>query len=208
MTAAQIGGGEALSVPVIASHLGMGGIWLIPLVGFTKIFGQYFLVSHAVITGRTFMDHLHDRPWWLRWMFFYTLLGGWSGSVFLLAISLALFTSMYAPAYGISRFWEDSFGYMNGFERFDVRRTTFFRLCLGVFVTIPLALNLLDINPLLLFSVGGILFAPIIALLYLVALYLLFSDVEVASLRPRSKVLVTLALVASFPTLLSSLLSI
>lgn len=139
---------------------------------------------------------------------FTSVFGGWSGTLFLFAISLALFTSMYAPAYGISRFWEGSFGYMDGFERFGVRRTTFFRLCLAVFVAIPLALNLTGINPLLLFSVGGILFAPIIALLYLVALYLLFSDVGVPSLRPHNRVLVALALIASFTTLLSSLLSI
>ncbi|MFB6282288.1 MAG: Nramp family divalent metal transporter [Haloferacaceae archaeon] len=75
-TASQIGGGEALSVPVGGAYLGMNGIWLIPLITFTKIFGQYFLVRYGVMSGDTFLDALYEQPWWLKWIFYYVVLGG------------------------------------------------------------------------------------------------------------------------------------
>jgi manganese transport protein len=75
-TASQIGGGEALSVPVGGAYLGMRAIWLIPLITFTKIFGQYFLVRYGVMSGDTFLDALYDQPKWLKWIFYYVFLGG------------------------------------------------------------------------------------------------------------------------------------
>ncbi|MFB6109171.1 MAG: Nramp family divalent metal transporter [Haloplanus sp.] len=75
-TASQIGGGEVLSVPLGGAYLGMEGIWLIPLITFTKIFGQYYLVRYGVMTGDTFLDALHERSWWLKWIFYYVFLGG------------------------------------------------------------------------------------------------------------------------------------
>jgi len=75
-TASQIGGGEALSVPVGGAYLGMEAIWLIPLITFTKIFGQYYLVRYGVMSGDTFLDALYDQPAWLRWIFYYVFLGG------------------------------------------------------------------------------------------------------------------------------------
>ena len=75
-TASQIGGGEALSVPVGGAYLGMQAIWLIPLITFTKIFGQYYLVRYGVMSGNTFLDALFDEPAWLRWIFYYVFLGG------------------------------------------------------------------------------------------------------------------------------------
>lgn len=416
-TSAQIGGGEALSVPVIAAALGMEAIWLIPLVGFTKIFGQYYLVSQGVVSGETFQARLAEKPWWLRWIFWYVVIGGvfyamgisghlattagawefmlpgsttvwmviitllsfglviirrydiiektatvflwvflamvtivalllfpgpeewitglttfpgqvdalggggiyivavsfgwigagfaptttyvwyakdrgmgmfgalndghevdlddltpeetkrlqgwntvvlwqnivasivlvvfsmllwvasaqtlyeqgirpsgfgavtemagiftgtfgsWSGNLLLIAVSLALFTSMFAPAYGVSRIWEDSFGYIGGFEKFDIDRTLFYRVAVVVFLLIPLVLNLVIGAPLILFSVGGILFAPIIGLLYLVAIYLFFTDMP-ESLKPTRWWALILAVFAAVSALLSSFLSI
>jgi Mn2+/Fe2+ NRAMP family transporter len=75
-TASQIGGGEALSVPLGGAYLGMEGIWLIPLITFTKIFGQYFLVRYGVMAGDTFLEQLFREPWWLKWIFYYVMAGG------------------------------------------------------------------------------------------------------------------------------------
>ena len=75
-TASQIGGGEALSVPVGGAYLGMQAIWLIPLITFTKIFGQYYLVRYGVMSGETFLSALFKQPTWLRWVFYYVFLGG------------------------------------------------------------------------------------------------------------------------------------
>nr|WP_283102303.1 Nramp family divalent metal transporter [Haloplanus sp. XH21] len=75
-TASQIGGGEVLSVPLGGAYLGMEGIWLIPLITFTKIFGQYYLVRYGVMTGDTFLDALYEKGWWLKWIFYYVFLGG------------------------------------------------------------------------------------------------------------------------------------
>jgi manganese transport protein len=75
-TASQIGGGEALSVPVGGAYLGMNAIWLIPLITFTKIFGQYYLVRYGVMSGETFLDALYRQPKWLKWVFYYVFLGG------------------------------------------------------------------------------------------------------------------------------------
>ncbi|PSQ23860.1 hypothetical protein BRD01_05510 [Halobacteriales archaeon QS_8_65_32] len=75
-TASQIGGGEVLSVPLGGAYLGMEGIWLIPLITFTKIFGQYFLVRYGVMSGDTFLNALFEQPWWLKWIFYYVFLGG------------------------------------------------------------------------------------------------------------------------------------
>jgi Mn2+/Fe2+ NRAMP family transporter len=75
-TASQIGGGEALSVPVGGAYLGMQAIWLIPLITFTKIFGQYYLVRYGVMSGETFLEALFDQPAWLKWIFYYVFLGG------------------------------------------------------------------------------------------------------------------------------------
>lgn len=53
----------------------MEGIWLIPLVGFTKIFSQFYLVSQGVVSGDTFQARLAEKPWYLRWIFYYVVLG-------------------------------------------------------------------------------------------------------------------------------------
>lgn len=415
-TSAQIGGGEALSVPVIAAALGMEGIWLIPLVGFTKIFGQFYLVSQGVVSGETFQSRLAEQPWYLRWIFYYVVLGGffyamgisghlattagawqailpsstaiwmviitlisfslvitkrydvvektstlllwvflamvtvvailnfpgpqewvtgftsypgqvealggsgifiiavafgwigagyaptttyvwyakdkgmgmfnvtnggdeieqedltleevnrlrgwhdvvlwqnlvasvilvafsmalwvaaaqtlhvegirpagfeavaqmasiftgtygaWSGNLLLIAVSFALFSSMFAPAYGVSRIWEDSFGYLGGFEDFDVDRALVFRAGVVFFLLTPLALNLWLGKPLILFSIGGILFAPIIGLLYLLAIYLFFNDMR-EELKPYRWWALILGIAAAVLTLISSISS-
>ena len=75
-TASQIGGGEALSIPVGGAYLGMQAIWLIPLITFTKIFGQYYLVRYGVMSGNTFLSALYEQPRWLKWIFYYVFLGG------------------------------------------------------------------------------------------------------------------------------------
>jgi len=74
-TASQIGGGEALSVPIVAAFLGLEGLWLIPVVAFTKIFGQYYLVRYGVITGTTFLEAVWQRKL-LRWLFYWIMFGG------------------------------------------------------------------------------------------------------------------------------------
>jgi manganese transport protein len=417
-TASQIGGGEVLSVPVIAAFLGMDAIWLVPVVGLTKIFGQFYLVSHAVMTGETFIERLIDKPWWMKWIAMYAILGGvfyaigisghlattagafqsilplsntvwmvllvviafllvytrnydiiekvslvtlwlflgmvavvatmlfpplsdwisgltafpgqvgalggsgwyvialsfgwtgagfastvayvwfakdkgmgmlkpyskdldleredltdvergnlkgwyrvvlyqniiasvllvtfsmalwvasaqtlhpqgirpegfeavtqmasiftqfygdWSGVVFLVAVSLALFSSIYAPAYGIPRLWEDAFGSLGGFERFDISRKRLYQVFVGLFVVTPLAMNLVIGNPLILFAIGGILFAPIVGLLYLAAIYLLYSEISDPRLLPQNKLILALALIAAATTILSSVLAV
>lgn len=75
-TASQIGGGEVLSVPLGGAFLGMEGIWLIPLITFSKIFGQYYLVRYGVMSGDTFLAGLYRQRWWLKWIFYYVFLGG------------------------------------------------------------------------------------------------------------------------------------
>jgi manganese transport protein len=416
-TASQIGGGEVLSVPIIAAYLGMDAIWLIPVVGLSKIFGQFFLVSQAVMTGNSFIDRLARKPWWLRWIFYYAILGGmfyamgisghlattagafqsilplsneiwmgilvvlafglvstrtydkiekislvslwlflgmvliigvmlfpsisawidgltafpghvgalggsgwyiialsfgwtgagfastiayvwfakdkgmgmlkpysdgldlnredltnqerenlsgwyrivfyqnaiasvllvtfsmalwvaaartlhpqgirpsgfgavsemaniftqfyggWAGVIFLVAVSLALFSSIYAPAYGISRMWEDAFGSLGGFERFDISRKRLYQVFVAIFLATPLLFNLVIGNPLILFSIGGILFAPIVGLLYLAGIYLLYDDISDSRLLPQNKALLLLALFAAATTIISSALA-
>ncbi|MDX1744952.1 MAG: Nramp family divalent metal transporter [Halobacteriales archaeon] len=75
-TASQIGGGEALSVPIGGAYLGMEGIWLIPLITFTKIFGQYYLVRYGVVSGDSFLEAIFEQPWYIKWIFYYVFLGG------------------------------------------------------------------------------------------------------------------------------------
>jgi manganese transport protein len=416
-TASQIGGGEVLSVPVIAAYLGMDAIWLIPVVGLTKIFGQFYLVSHAVMTGETFIDRLATKSWWLKWIFVYAILGGvfyavgisghlattagafqsilplsnelwmialvviafllvatrsydllekaslitlwlflgmvvtvavmlippvsewiggltafpgyvgslggsgwyvialsfgwtgagfastvayvwfakdkgmgmlepysdgsqlkredltdieldnlrgwyrvvlyqniiasvllvgfsmalwvasaqtlhpqgirpggfgavtqmagiftqfygdWSGVVFLIAVSLALFSSIYAPAYGIPRLWEDAFGSLGGFERFAISRKRLYQTFVALFVLTPLVMNFVVGDPLILFAIGGILFAPIVGLLYLAAIYLLYTEISDPRLLPQNKPVLVLALLAAATTILSAVLA-
>ncbi|MHA1488455.1 MAG: Nramp family divalent metal transporter [Promethearchaeota archaeon] len=73
-TAAQIGGGELITVPLLGAYFGMTGLFLVPLIAFIKIFGQYYLVQYGVIRGKTFLQTCWDKKW-LRWMFF-LLMGG------------------------------------------------------------------------------------------------------------------------------------
>ncbi|TFF89818.1 MAG: hypothetical protein EU548_06200, partial [Promethearchaeota archaeon] len=73
-TAAQIGGGELITVPLLGAYLGMQGLFLAPIIAFIKIFGQFYLVQYGVIRGKTFLQASWDRKW-LRWMFF-LLMGG------------------------------------------------------------------------------------------------------------------------------------
>jgi len=73
-TAAQIGGGELITVPLLGAYFGMRGLLLVPLIAFMKIFGQYFLVQYGVVRGKTFLETSWDKKW-LRWMFF-CLMGG------------------------------------------------------------------------------------------------------------------------------------
>ncbi|MFB6302152.1 MAG: hypothetical protein ABEH78_04755, partial [Haloferacaceae archaeon] len=132
--------------------------------------------------------------------------GAWSGNLLLIAVSFALFSSMFAPAYGVSRIWEDSFGHIGGFEKYDVDRKLFFRLGVIFFLAVPLALNLALEVPLILFSVGGILFAPIIGLLYLLAIYLFFTDMR-EELQPYRWWALLLGIAAAVLTLISSISS-
>jgi Mn2+/Fe2+ NRAMP family transporter len=73
-TAAQIGGGELITVPLLGAYFGMRGLFLVPLIAFIKIFGQYYLVQYGVVRGKTFLQTSWDKKW-LRWMFF-CLMGG------------------------------------------------------------------------------------------------------------------------------------
>ncbi|GAJ18121.1 unnamed protein product, partial [marine sediment metagenome] len=73
-TAAQIGGGELITVPLLGAYFGMRGLFLVPLIAFIKIFGQYYLVQYGVVRGKTFLETSWDKKW-LRWMFF-CLMGG------------------------------------------------------------------------------------------------------------------------------------
>lgn len=408
-TASQIGGGEALSVPLGGAYLGMEGIWLIPLITFTKIFGQYFLVRYGVMSGDTFLDALYEKAWWLKWIVYYVFLGGiiyamglsghlgetagafqemvpigvntwmfivvalglavvltksyelveklstvllwvflvmiaiasivtvgtwggdaaqgfipsvpgqveglgvggmafvatmfgwigagfgptvsyvwfakdkvmgmheplengveiskddlteeevsnlqgwgdivfwqnivssiilavfsffmwtaaaatlhvrgiqpegftvipqmaniftdvygeWSGVVFLLAVIFALFSTLIGPLYGMSRLWEDTFALHGLFDGSGgITRDQVFRGTVLFFIAIPLALNLLIQAPMILFALSGILFAPAIGLMYLAAIYMSYTDVELPELRPRRTWAVALAVFA------------
>jgi Mn2+/Fe2+ NRAMP family transporter len=73
-TATQIGGGEFITVPLLGAYAGMAGLFLVPLIAFTKIFGQYYLVQYGVIRGKTFLQTCWDKKW-LRWMFFLLMFG-------------------------------------------------------------------------------------------------------------------------------------
>lgn len=417
-TAAQIGGGEALSVPVGGAYLGMEGLWLIPLITFTKIFGQYYLVRYGVVSGDTFLDSLWEQPWWLKWIFFYVFLGGltyaiglsghlgetagafqelvpisipfwmlvtvtlgllvvwtksydliekiatvllwaflalimiaslltmdtwagglvqaftpglpghveglgvggwlfiatmfgwigagfgptvsyvwfakdknmgmfepyangneisrdslsseeidnlkgwgdivfwqnivssvllfvfsffmwtaaaatlhtrgiepsgftvvpqmasiftsvygeWSGVIFLIAVMFALFSTLIGPLYGMSRLWEDSFAIWGLFEKTAITRDQVFRATVLLFILIPLSLNLVFPEPLWLFALSGILFAPAIGLMYLAALYMSFSDIK--TLKPRRTYAVILAVFAAIVMILTGFVEV
>jgi Mn2+/Fe2+ NRAMP family transporter len=73
-TAAQIGGGEFITVPLLGAYLGFSGLYLIPIIAFIKIFGQYYLVQYGIVTGKTFLQTSWDKKW-LRWMFFALMIG-------------------------------------------------------------------------------------------------------------------------------------
>ncbi|MBD3195305.1 MAG: hypothetical protein GF317_09635 [Candidatus Lokiarchaeota archaeon] len=73
-TASQIGGGEFITVPLLGAYLGMVGLYLVPIIAFTKIFGQYYLVQYGVTTGKTFLHTSWEKKP-LRWIFF-LLMGG------------------------------------------------------------------------------------------------------------------------------------
>ncbi|MEJ2276228.1 MAG: Nramp family divalent metal transporter [Candidatus Lokiarchaeota archaeon] len=73
-TATQIGGGEFITVPLLGAYAGMAGLFLVPLIAFAKIFGQYYLVQYGVVRGKTFLQTCWDKKW-LRWMFFLLMLG-------------------------------------------------------------------------------------------------------------------------------------
>jgi len=73
-TAAQIGGGELITVPLLGAYLGMQGIFLVIIIAYIKIFGQYYLVQYGVVTGKTFLQACWDRKW-LKWLFFVLMLG-------------------------------------------------------------------------------------------------------------------------------------
>lgn len=413
-TASQIGGGEALSVPIVASFLGMKGLWLIPLVSFTKIFGQYFLVRYGVISGRTFLDGLWKRKW-LRWLFYWVMLGGifyaigltghlsqiagifnfvlpasiefwiivslligfvivitrsynllekietfllwpflimisivallvwpslgewvagfsitlpdyvetlggggwfivtlmfgwigagfgptvsyvwfakdkmmgmfelggtldtadltdeevknlrgweklvllqniissvllavfsamiwiaasqtihkmgirpsgfevvpkmagiftsiygdWSAIIFVLSIMTALFSSIIGPLYGMSRLWEDGLGAHGLYKKSKINPKWTFRGSVLLFAVIPLILSLLTEKPMALFALSGVLFAPIIGLIYLSSIWMSFKDVD-KRLHPRRWWAIILAVFAAIMTIISSILSL
>ncbi|MBD3254741.1 MAG: hypothetical protein GF383_06590 [Candidatus Lokiarchaeota archaeon] len=73
-TAAQIGGGELITVPLLGAYLGMKALFLVPLIAYVKIFGQYYLVQYGVVRGKTFLETSWEKKW-LRWMFFFLMLG-------------------------------------------------------------------------------------------------------------------------------------
>ena len=73
-TAAQIGGGELITVPLLGAYLGMQGIFLVIIIAYIKIFGQYYLVQYGVVTGKTFLQACWDKNW-LKWLFFVLMLG-------------------------------------------------------------------------------------------------------------------------------------
>ncbi|MFB6081175.1 MAG: Nramp family divalent metal transporter [Haloferacaceae archaeon] len=416
-TASQIGGGEALSVPVGGAFLGMNGIWLIPLITFTKIFGQYFLVRYGVMSGDTFLDALYEQPWWLKWIFYYVVIGGltyaiglsghlgemagafnvmvplgvnawmvisviggllivltksydllenvttvllwtflimiaivslstasqwggqivqafipkmpgyvdglgvgglsfvlvmygwigagfgptvsyvwfakdkemgmfeplangieiskddltdaeltylqgwgdvvlwqnivssavlalfsffmwtaaaatlyqtganpsgfsvvpemagiftqvygdWSKILFLLAVIFALFSTLIGPLYGMSRLWEDAFALHGFFEAYDISRDTVFRATVLLFVVIPFSLNVAIKAPMFLFSLSGMLFAPAIGLMYIAAIYLSYTDVDIDELRPNRRWAVFLGLFAAVTMIVNGL---
>ncbi len=73
-TAAQIGGGELITVPLLGAYFGMTGLFLVPLIAFIKVFGQYYLVSYGVTRGKTFLETCWEKKW-LRWLFFLLMFG-------------------------------------------------------------------------------------------------------------------------------------
>ncbi|MHA1804481.1 MAG: Nramp family divalent metal transporter [Promethearchaeota archaeon] len=73
-TAAQIGGGELITIPLLGAYLGMRGLFLVPLIAFAKIFGQYYLVQYGVVQGKTFLQACWDKKW-MRWMFILLMIG-------------------------------------------------------------------------------------------------------------------------------------
>lgn len=73
-TASQIGGGEFITVPLLGAYLGMTGLYLIPIIAFIKIFGQYYLVQYGIVRGKTFLQASWDKKW-LRWLFFGLIIG-------------------------------------------------------------------------------------------------------------------------------------
>ncbi len=73
-TAAQIGGGELVTVPLLGAYFGMMGLYLVPLIAFIKVFGQFYLVQYGVVRGKTFLSTCWEKPW-LRWLFFLLMFG-------------------------------------------------------------------------------------------------------------------------------------
>lgn len=73
-TAAQIGGGEFVTVPLLGTYMGLRAIWLVPLIAYAKIFGQFYLVQYGVVRGKTFLQGCWDKKW-LRWLFLLMMLG-------------------------------------------------------------------------------------------------------------------------------------
>ncbi|MHA1724042.1 MAG: Nramp family divalent metal transporter [Promethearchaeota archaeon] len=73
-TAAQIGGGELITVPLLGAYLGMKALFLVPLIAYAKIFGQYYLVQYGVVQGKTFLQACWDKKW-MRWMFILLMVG-------------------------------------------------------------------------------------------------------------------------------------
>jgi Mn2+/Fe2+ NRAMP family transporter len=413
-TASQIGGGEALTVPLIAAYLGMDGFWLVPLVAFTKIFGQYYLVQYGVISGNTILDSLWRKKW-LIWFFYWimagalfhslgltghlaetagafnylfpvniqfwiivtmllgliivitrsynlveiistillwpflfmitivailvwptfpellmglkiglpgtveplggggwfvialsfgwigagfgptisyvwfakdkimgmfeikehskplnlnkseienlqgwrdvifwqnvissillsvfsmmiwiasaqtlhklnvrpsgfevlpqmaqiftSIYGDWSGIIFLLSIMTALFSSIIGPLYGLSRLWEDAFEIQGFFKKFKINSIWVFRANVILFALIPLVFSLLTTKPMFLFAISGVLFSPIIGLMYIASIWMSFENID-RRLRPKRWWAIILGLFAAIMTILSSLVEL
>jgi Mn2+/Fe2+ NRAMP family transporter len=413
-TASQIGGGEALSVPLIAAFLGMDGLWLVPLVSFTKIFGQFYLVQYGVVSGETILDVLWRKKW-LRWFVYWIMAGGifhamgltghlaetagsfnfllpvsldfwvvvtmiigllivitrsynlvegistlllwpflfmitvvailvwptstellsgfnigllgyveplggegwfvialafgwigagfgptisyvwfakdkvmgmfemgrnqdinnltdeeidnlqgwrdvilwqniissillavfsmmiwiasaqtlykqnirpsgfdvipqmahifttiygdWSAAIFLLSIMSALFSSIIGPLYGLSRLWEDALDLHGLYKKYSIDRVWIYRLMVLFFAIIPVSLSLSTTKPLFLFALAGVLFAPIIGLMYISAIWLSFTNID-KRLRPKRWWAIILGIFASIMTIISSLIEL
>lgn len=118
---------------------------------------------------------------------FTTTYGEWSGYLFMICGSLALFSSVIGPLYGFSRLWEESFERLGLYRKYKIDKKTVFRLCLIMFTLFPLILALVSDNPMQLFSFSGIITGPILGLVYIMPIIILYYEMRQTApeLKPR-----------------------
>jgi len=139
---------------------------------------------------------------------FTTIYGEWSGLLFMICGSLALFSSIIGPLYGFSRLWEESFEQLDVYKKYKIDRKIVFRLCVVMFTIFPLILILFSDNPMQLFSFAGIVTGPILGLTYIIPIILLYYEMKSTApkLKPTRYWAIALAIFSGVLMIILSLL--